>query len=131
MPQSSPFIVQTYKAAWPQCSVAVPKIEITPEWRERVAAAMTDQQISQERLGRMVGTSQNTIALILNGKHASSRYVAPICKVLGVPLPARYADDLARQLSELGEEIRLHDPEIFESLIQFAENLAASLRKKS
>lgn len=51
---------------------------------QRVSIIMSAQGITQERLAKMAGVSQNTVWKLLSGKTARSRHLPQIAAALGV-----------------------------------------------
>lgn len=105
VPQTAP-IDRTDGSLWSHGFVPVdpPELATTPEFRADMIEARERRGLSQERLGNMVGTSQNMISLIESGAVRGSKYVLPIARKLGIRLPVHHGGDEDQQTwSALGQ----------------------------
>lgn len=82
--------------------------------------ARTQRGLSQEQLGLLVGTTQQTIGAIESGASKQSKLVPAICEVLAIPLPFEQSGDaLEEEWVKLGRKLR------FLSETAFARQLAS------
>lgn len=83
-----------------------PELATNEEWRGIMVRARKDKKLTQKELGGRVGTSQNIVSLIESGEVATSQFVLPICRVLGIPPPMFFSDDEQKTWSQLGHILR-------------------------
>lgn len=93
------------------------------EWRNLAVATRKAKKLSQDELGRRVGTSQNIISLIESGGVDSSQFVLPICRVLHIPAPMFFVNDAQRRWSIVGHRLEEVDPDQFAKALALFESM--------
>lgn len=83
-----------------------PELATNEEWRLIMVRARKDHSMTQEQLGKAVGTSQVMISKIESGEAGSSSFVLAICRVLNIPEPVHFANEEQREWSQLGHVLR-------------------------
>lgn len=89
-----------------------------------MARARSDASMTQGELGRRVGTSQNMVSNIESGKVASSKFILPICKVLGIPPPMFFESEEQKAWSQLGHLLRRKSMKKFARAMALVEAMA-------
>lgn len=90
----------------------LPELATNEEWRGIMRRARLEPRddypkgMTQGELAKKVGTSQVMISNLESGAASSSKYVLPICNVLGIPLPEHFTDEVERAWAQLGRVIR-------------------------
>lgn len=102
------------------------EIPTSDEWRGIMVRARRERGLSQEALGRIVGTSQNVISLIEKGPPdglGSSSFVQRICHALDIPLPQLHLDDDDKAWASLGRKLRATNLERFRAALRLVESI--------
>lgn len=93
------------------------------EWRSSMLTARKAAGLTQADVARAVHCSQVVISNIENGKIVCSEHILPISRLLGIPAPMYFADELERRWVTAGAELRRTQPEFFESQLESLERL--------
>ncbi len=101
------------------------KISVTPEWCERVEAALFSRQMSRSALAQKVGCNRATISFLLNGQQDSSEYVKDICRVLQIPEPNNGNED-----QEFMKRVREAAGQLSEEELMMVESFIDTLIKR-
>lgn len=126
MSAASPRIDRTYVRPWSSAVVSgdpAPELATNEEWRGIMIRRRKELGLTQEELGRRVGTSQNMISLIEAGKVESSQYVLPICKELTIPPPTFYESDDQREWSQVGHLLRHKNMKQFRRMLDVVKGM--------
>lgn len=92
------------------------ELPVTEHWRERMLAARKAKGWTQTELANAIGfgCDQTNVSDVERGHVATSAWVGPISRALGIPLSVDAID--AEQLAEwfrVGRDALRHDPEFF------------------
>lgn len=101
-----------------------PELATNDEWRTIMVRARKDRGLSQEQLGDEVGATQVSISKIESGENSSSKFVLPICRTLGIPEPAHFADEQQREWSQLGHLLRHKSPGQYQAALRLLHSMA-------
>jgi transcriptional regulator with XRE-family HTH domain len=105
------------------------EIATTPEWRKEMAAARRLEKFTQGELGVKVGipadSAQAMISQIETGAVSGSKFVLPICRVLGIPPPMHFITPAQRKWSTLGHRLEKASKVQFEQVLGLIESMLA------
>jgi len=102
---------------------AHPELTTNEKWRGIMIRARKERGMTQEELGKKVGTSQNAISMLESGKVETSAFVIPICQVLKIPRPMHFDDEWQENWHDLGRLLREQDMESAETALKMVEAL--------
>jgi transcriptional regulator with XRE-family HTH domain len=104
-----------------------PEVATTPEWREKMAKtrkARKDENgkpMTQEALGKLIGTSQNVISEmekgIARGGIDSSKYVLPVCHALDIGPPVHFGSETFKAWVDLGYRVEMKSEKQLEAML--------------
>lgn len=98
-----------------------PELPTNDDWRASMVEAREALGLSQERLGVLVGASQNMISLIESGAVRSSKYVLAICKKLRIRPPVFHESEDQQTWAELGVLLEAKSPRQFRQAMALVE----------
>lgn len=81
------------------------------------------KRLTQKQVGSRVGTSQAIVSMIESGEIESSRFILPICKLLGVAPPQHHENEEQKQWSQLGHLLRTRNPRQFRRALALVESM--------
>ena len=125
---SRPEIDQTNNQWWSHGVVPAdpaddPEVPTTPEWRKDMIRTRKLKGLTQEQLGRRVGTSQNIVSLIESGKLGSSAFVLRIARVLAIAAPQFHGDAHQELWAKLGQQLQSRSPRQFRRALALVESM--------
>lgn len=69
------------------------KVDMTPEWKDAVRAAMKEQGVTQSELEARIGAGQGSISKMLSPEQNSSGLVSAVTSSLGIDPPMPISPD--------------------------------------
>lgn len=105
---------------------------LTSEWRDSVRAELRRRKWTQEHLAELAGCSPSNISQMLNPRQATSVWVDPVARVLGLPPPEMVVDGgLLARLVQAVRELEDAAPDLAEAEVSRLELLARMAKSRN